>query len=117
MTSSPADQSPGRPEPVTKAGAVAGAVAALILAVGGLLRVLGWQVDGVDELAVQASNAVLAAGALWFVAAPPVLAWFARQKVTPLADPRDARGVPLEPVVPRGVDVDALYREYFGTAP
>lgn len=117
MTSSPPDQPTGRPEPVTKAGAIAGAVAALVLAVGGLLRVIGWQVDGVDELAEQASNAVLAAGALWVVAGPPVLAYFARAKVTPLADPRDARGVPLEPIVPRDVDIDGLYREYFGVDP
>lgn len=89
-----------RPEPVAKAGAIAGAVAAVILAIGGLLRVVGWLSDDVDvdELAVQASNLVLGLAAIWATVGPLVLAWRARDKVTPLEAPQDTDGTPLTPV-------------------
>ena len=83
-----------RPEPVTKAGAIAGAVAALIITAGGLARMLGLLTDDVDVAAIadQVSNLILGVGILWTTLAPVALAWHARSKVTPLDDPRDSAG-------------------------
>lgn len=84
----------GRPEPVTDAAKLAGAVAAGILAVGGLLRVVGvvLPVD-VEDVAQQASNVVLSAAVVWSLVGPWLLARLrARDLVTPLADPIDERG-------------------------
>lgn len=87
-----------RPEPVTNAAKLAGAIAAVVLAVGGLLRAVDLLPVGVDveDLAQRASDAVLAVGVAWAVVGPWVTARIgARDKVTPLADPRDAIGNPL----------------------
>lgn len=86
-----------RPEPVTKAGTIAGAVAGLLITLGGLARALGWLSDDVDVVAVatQASDLIMGAAALWVVLAPHLLALWARTKVTPIADPRDDDGTPL----------------------
>lgn len=86
-----------RPEPVTRAGVIAGAVSALIITIGGLARALGWLTDDLDVHAVarQASDLILGVGVLWTTLAPFVLALWARSKVTPLADPRDVDGTAL----------------------
>ncbi|MDP5182190.1 hypothetical protein QOZ88_06035 [Blastococcus sp. BMG 814] len=86
-----------RPEPVTRAGLIAGTVAGLIITIGGLARALGWLTDDLDvhEVARQVSDLILGAGVLWATLAPAVLALWARSKVTPLADPRDVDGNPL----------------------
>lgn len=86
-----------RTEPVTTAGLIAGAVAGVIITIGGLARALGWVTDDLDVNAVarQASDLILGAGILWSTLAPAVLALWARSKVTPLADPRNHDGTPL----------------------
>lgn len=93
-------------EPVVRAGTIAGAVAGLIVTLGGLARALGWLTDDVDvnAIAMQASNLILGAGVLWSTLAPLVLAMWARGKVTPLADPRDRHGTPF---VVRGSQMDS----------
>lgn len=81
-----------RPEPVTRAAQAAGAIAALLLAGGGLLRAIGVLPVDVDlqRIADAASNVVLTAAVLWAMVGPWLLARFrARDQVTPLADPRD----------------------------
>lgn len=91
----PAEPLPdNRPEPVLNAAVIAGAVAAVIIAVGGLLRVLGWSADtDFQQVAESASNIIFALAAAWSLVGPWILAKFrARPKVTPLADPRDALG-------------------------
>jgi hypothetical protein len=91
--------STSRPEPVTRAATIAGAVSALIIAAGGLARAAGWLSDDLDVHAVarQASDLILGAAVLWSTVAPLALAMWARGRVTPLADPRDAAGHPLVP--------------------
>lgn len=91
-----------RPEPVLDAAKLAGAIAAVIVAVGIALRLAGLA-DVVDEdlarIAEAASNAVLGAATAWALVGPWITARLkARDKVTPLTDPRDARGVELLPV-------------------
>lgn len=90
-----------RPEPVLNAAKIAGALAGVILAIGGVLRLVGIIDIGDSDLqrvADAASNAVLAVGVLWATVGPWVLAkWRARPRVTPLADPRDERGRRLVP--------------------
>lgn len=88
-----------RPEPVTRAGLIAGTVAGLIITIGGLARALGWLTDDLDVHAVarQTSDLILGAGVLWATVAPFVLALWARSQVTPLADPRDRDGNALAP--------------------
>lgn len=95
-------------EPVTRAGQIAGAVAAIIIALGGLARSVGWLTDDLDvnAIAVQASDLILGAGLLWATVAPAALALWAREKVTPLVDPRDGAGNPL--VVEAALPVDRL---------
>lgn len=86
-----------RPEPVARAGVVAGAVAGLLITLGGLARAFGWLSDDFDVATVarQVSDLILGAGVLWSTVAPFVLAMWARGRVTPLADPRDDAGRPL----------------------
>lgn len=90
-----------RPEPVLNAAKIAGALAGVILAIGGLLRLIGVVDIGDAELqrvADDASSVVLTVGVLWATVGPWVLArWRARPRVTPLSDPRDARGRRLVP--------------------
>jgi len=104
QTPVPADEAPSdgpRPEPVMDAAKLAGAISAAILALGGLLKFLGILVPpdyDLDSLASQAGNAVLVLGGGWSLIGPAVVARFrARDKVTPLSDPRAADGTPLTP--------------------
>jgi hypothetical protein len=98
------DDETKRPEPVLDAARVAGAISAVILAIGGLLKLVGIAVpDDYDlqPLADQAADAVLSVGGAWTVFGPWITARIgARDKVTPLADPRDAHGRPLTPEDP-----------------
>jgi len=100
----PAPADGKRPEPVLNAAKIAGAVSGVILAVGGLLRLfaplLPASIQGLDVegIALQASNAILAIGGAWALMGPYFMAWIkARNKVTPLSDPRDAAGNRLTP--------------------
>jgi hypothetical protein len=90
-----------RPEPVMNAARQAGAIAAVILAVGGLLKLLGIVVladDDLQRLADQSSQAVLAIAGAWALVGPWITARLrARDRVTPLRDPRDASGRRLVP--------------------
>lgn len=122
-----------RPEPVLDAAALAGTIAALIVALGGLLKAVRWLPVEADVQAVadEASRVVLAVAALWSFGGPLLVARLrARDKVTPLADPRTSDGRPLVvdgevtgPVRTHRpldddaggpVDIGALQREYFG---
>jgi hypothetical protein len=93
-----------RPEPVLDAARVAGVVSAVILSIGGLLKLVGIVVpDDYDlqPLADQASSAVLAIAGAWALVGPWITARIrARDRVTPLADPRDAYGRRLTPEEP-----------------
>jgi hypothetical protein len=107
-----------RPEPVLEAGKIAGAIAAVLLAVGGLLRTIGWLPVGVDveDVADQASTVVLAIGVLWAAVGP----WLtnrlrARDLVTPMKDPRDAAGNPL--MSPQVALLTADFPEYAALIP
>lgn len=116
-----------RPEPVLNAAVLAGEVAAAIVAIGMVLRALGLLSSDVDlqQLSVLVSNVVLTVGAVWATVGPYLTARYrARNRVTPLADPRDAHGRPLvidgevagPPVIRKSagpVDIGALYAEYF----
>jgi hypothetical protein len=90
-----------RPEPVLNAATVAGAISAVILAIGGLLKLAGVLIPAdydLQGLADDASNAILSVGAVWSLFGPWITARIkARDQVTPLADPRDARGRRLLP--------------------
>jgi hypothetical protein len=90
-----------RPEPVLSAARVAGVVSGVILGIGGVLKLVGVLVPrdyDLQALADQTSYAVLALGAAWAVIGPYLTARLrARDKVTPLADPRDAYGRKLVP--------------------
>lgn len=85
-----------RPEPVLDQGKVAGAIAGAVVAVVGvvllLLRGEGGDLSALELALEGALTAVMAAGA---TVAPIWRAWKARGKVTPLADPRDDDGTPL----------------------
>lgn len=91
-----------RPEPVLDAARVAGVISGVILAIGGLLKVLGVTISedyDLDAIASQAGNVVLALAAAWSLIGPWLLARLrARDKVTPLADPRDTLGRKLTPI-------------------
>jgi hypothetical protein len=122
-----------RPEPVMDAAGLAGAIAGAIVAVGGLLRavrLLPVEID-VQVVADEASRVVFALAALWAFGGPLLVARLrARDKVTPLVDPRAADGRPLvvegevagpvqtarplPPAAGRPVDIAALQAEYFG---
>jgi hypothetical protein len=88
-----------RPEPVLSAARVAGVISGVILSIGGVLKLVGWLVPAdydLEALADQAGNAILAIGAAWSLVGPWITARLrARDKVTPLVDPRDALGRPL----------------------
>lgn len=90
-----------RPEPVLDAAALAGAIAGAIIAIGSVLRVIGWASDTDFEAVAEAvSNAVFAVAALWALIGPWIIAKTrARPKVTPLADPRDILGRKLVPLI------------------
>jgi len=107
-----------RPEPVTKAGQLAGAIAFALLASGGLLRTLGWLPVSLDmeQVADDASNVVLAGAGLWALVGPWLLARFrARDQVTPLADPQDRDCRPL--MSPEEALLAAEFPEYTELAP
>ncbi|HEX8321684.1 hypothetical protein [Longimicrobium sp.] len=90
-----------RPEPVLNAAKVAGAISGVILSIGGVLRLLGVLIPvdyDLQALADQSSAAVLAVGVAWSLVGPWIVARIrARDRVTPLTDPRDATGRPLVP--------------------
>lgn len=104
MTSAENDRP--RPEPVMNAAKLAGAISGVILSVGALLKlVTPWVPTDYDlrPLADQASNAVLSIGVAWALVGPWITARVkARDKVTPLTDPRDNTGRPLVPVPATG---------------
>lgn len=85
-----------RPEPVLSAARLAGVISGVILSIGGVLKLVGWLIPAdydLEGLADQTGNAILALGAAWSLVGPWVTARIrARDKVTPLVDPRDALG-------------------------
>lgn len=90
-----------RPEPVLSAARVAGVIQLVILGIGGALKLAGVLIPGdydLQALADQVGNAILAIGAAWSLIGPWITARLrARDKVTPLADPRDNLGRKLIP--------------------
>jgi hypothetical protein len=107
-----------RPEPVLQAGKLAGAVAAALLAGGGLLRTVGWLPVGADVegFADQSSNVVLAIGGLWALTGPWLTARLrARDLVTPIKDPQDNAGNRL--LSPQVALLSADYPEYAALIP
>jgi hypothetical protein len=86
-----------RPEPVTLAGKVAGAVGGIVtfLAALGLISTA----EG-DTLSTAATGLLALALAVPGVVAPVVAAYRARRKVTPLSDPQNNAGQPLTPSAP-----------------
>lgn len=94
-----------RPEPVLSAARVAGVISGAILSIGGVLKLVGWLVPAdydLETLASDAGNAVLSVAAAWSLVGPWIIARTrARDKVTPLVDPRDALGRKLIPVEER----------------
>jgi hypothetical protein len=94
-----------RPEPVLDAARLAGAISGLILGIGGLLKLTGPLIPAdydLQPLADQASDAVLAVGVTWVLIGPWLTARIgARDKVTPLTDPRSTSGAPLVPLEDR----------------
>lgn len=120
-----------RPEPVLDAAKLAAAVSGAVTSIGGLLVVAGLVTsEEVRAWATAAGAAVVAVGALLGAVLPVITALRARDRVTPLADPRAANGQPL--VIDGNVDgparahrqladdaggpvdIKALEREYFG---
>lgn len=86
-------------EPVIDAAAIAAKVTATITAVGALATVFGYTTDTeVSAFAEAAGTAVLALGGLVGAVLPIVTAFRARAKVTPVAHPRSADGMPLVPL-------------------
>lgn len=90
-----------RPEPVLSAARVAGVISAVILGIGGALKLAGVLIPedyDLQALADQVGNAILAVAAAWALVGPWITARLrARDKVTPLADPRDILGRKLIP--------------------
>lgn len=85
----PQHAAPERPEPVLDAAKLAGAVAAVLIAVAGILQVLGVVLPfDIQALADRVSAMLLAAAGLWAVGGPWLTARTAREKVTPLESPR-----------------------------
>lgn len=85
-----------RPEPVLDAAKLAAAVSGAVTGIGGLLVLAGYATtDEVKEWAVAAGAAVVGVGALLGVVLPVITALRARDRVTPVADPRDVEGRPL----------------------
>jgi hypothetical protein len=85
-------------EPVVSAQAIAAAVSTTILALVAMLVSLG--VFSLDTKQMGAIEAFLAAlGALAVLVGPQLAAaWWARSKVTPVANPKAANGEPLVPM-------------------
>jgi hypothetical protein len=83
-----------RPEPVLDAAKLAGLVAAVVVAVLGVIALIvaGNVLGDLDALANSISAVIVAFSALAAYLAPVWQARKARAKVTPLADPRDLRG-------------------------
>jgi hypothetical protein len=83
-----------RPEPVLDAARLAGLIAAVVVAVLGLvaLVVAGNVLGNLDALSNAISAAVVAVSALSAYVLPVWQARKARDRVTPLADPRDYKG-------------------------
>lgn len=120
-----------RPEEVLNAAKLAAAVSGAVTGVGALLVLAGYATtEQIREWAVASGAAVVAVGALLGAVMPIITALRARERVTPLSDPRDGAGRPLVvdgelggPVTDRPVldedaggpvDIVALQYEYFG---
>lgn len=73
-----------RPEPVLTAASLSAVVSAVLLAFG--IKLTDDLNDAIDTLLVVVAALV-----------PLVTGWLARNRVTPLDDPRDANGTPLTP--------------------
>lgn len=81
-------------EPLLSRTSVASAVTLLV----GLAALVGVNVSQDDQTTIV--NAALAVVSAVAVIGHYYAAWRARQKVTPVADPKDADGVPLVPLEP-----------------
>lgn len=103
----PNDVAVTRPQPVTTAGNVAGAVSGIATALGTVAVVLGI-VTQTDADAILTAVTVITGGivTLITVLAPILKARQARDVVTPLADPRTVDGVALVPAAPPVVQID-----------
>lgn len=90
-----------RPQPVTSAGNIAGAVSGIASALGTIAVVAGMvtQTDA-DTVVTAITVLVGAVVTLITVLAPILKARQARDVVTPLVDPRTVDGVALVPVAP-----------------
>lgn len=87
-----------RPEPVTDAGKVAGAITGLVTGVLGILVIAGlMSADEAGALTVSLIAAFTAVSTLVGVILPIYKAYQARNKVTPLSDPVDEAGNALVP--------------------
>ena len=122
-----------RPEEVVGAAKLAAAVSGAVSGLGGLLVLAGYATsEEVKSWAVAAGAAVIGVGALLGVVMPVITALRARERVTPLKDPRDGAGRPLVVAELHGfaldrtehdheldadaggpVSIAALQREYF----
>lgn len=89
-----------RPQPVVDAAKLGGLVSAAVVAVGGaiFLVLAGVSTDTIGAVGVAIGAAVTAVTSLVVYVVPLVQGRKAAAKVTPLAAPRDHRGVELVPV-------------------
>ena len=87
-----------RPEPVTDAAGVASAITGLVTGVGGMLVLAGLiSAAEANSLGIALTAAYSAVATLVGVILPIYKARQARNKVTPLADPKDNSGNALVP--------------------
>lgn len=90
-----------RPEPVLDQGRIAAVVGGAVVAVVGLvLLIVRGQAGDLTALQIALEGVLTSIMAAAAVIAPLWRARKARDKVTPLEDPRTADGVPLVPLVP-----------------
>lgn len=108
MPDQPTDVAVARPQPVTAAGNIAGAVSGITTALATVAVVLGYltQTDA-STLTTAIAGIIGGIATLITVLAPILKARQARDVVTPLADPRTVDGVALIPVAPPVVQLDA----------
>lgn len=88
-----------RPQPVVDAAKLGGLVSAAVIAVGGALFLIlaGVTTDTLGAVGIAIGAAVTAVTALIVYVVSLVQGRKAAEKVTPLEDPRDYRGVQLVP--------------------
>ncbi len=83
-------------EPVLVAGGIAGGIILLIVSfVAMMVSLEVWQLTPAQIVTIRDFAAALVGLTALIVALPVVTAWFARKKVTPLADPRAPDGEEL----------------------